>query len=150
MAQNHEGTHGTIAHTPPVHGGVWAVLRVSIKCMESCLKIRREYHHWLGALLYKMGKSVLYRKPQHKTQSQHTPTNMSHRRPTLQRLWPSLSMATSGMDPNLGAAPPHGPIQGSRRWLRSRHCWFLRSGRRNATPRKTERWVGSRPSVAAV
>jgi hypothetical protein len=83
--------------------------------MESCLKIGREYQHWLGALLYKMGKSVLYREPQHKIQSQHTTTNMSHRHPTLQRLWPSLSMATSAMDPNLGAAAPHGPIQGSRR-----------------------------------
>jgi len=119
-----------------VHGGVWAVLRVSIKCMESCLKIGREYQHWLGALLYKMGKSVLYREAQHKIQSQHTTTNMSHCRPTLQRLWPSLSMATSAMDPNLGAAAPHGPIQGSRRRLCSRHCWFLRSGCRNATPQK--------------
>jgi len=32
---------------------------------------------------------------------------MSRRRPTLQRLWPSLSMATSAMEPNLGAAAPY-------------------------------------------
>jgi hypothetical protein len=56
-----------------------------------------------------------------------------------------LSMATSVMDPNLGATAPYGPTQGSRRRLRSCHCWFLRLGHRNATPRKTERGAGSRP-----
>ena len=66
----------------------------------------------MGWVLYstKWVKSVLYREPQHKTQPQHTTTNMSRRRPTLQQLWPSLSMPTSAMEPNLGAAAPYGPI----------------------------------------
>jgi hypothetical protein len=48
----------------------------------------------MGWVLYSTTreKSVLYREPQQKTQPQHTTTNMSHRRPTLQRHWPSLSM----------------------------------------------------------
>ena len=87
-------------------------------------------------------KSVLYRKPQHKTQPQHTTTNMSRRRPTLQRLWPPLSMAISAMEPNLGAAAPYGPIKGSPRCLRSRHCWFLCLGCQNGTPQKQREGQG--------
>ena len=49
-------------------------------------------------------KSVLYRKPQHKTQPQHTTTNMSRRRPTLQRRWPSLSMGRLSAPPTNGLA----------------------------------------------
>jgi len=46
-----------------------------------------------------------------RTQPQHTTHNMSRRHPTLQRLLPSLSMATSAMDPNLGAAAPMDPYK---------------------------------------
>ena len=49
-------------------------------------------------------KSVLYREPQHKTQPQHTTTNMSHSRPTLQRRWISLSMGRLSAPPSNGAA----------------------------------------------
>ena len=49
-------------------------------------------------------KSVLYRKPQHKTQPQHTTTNMSRRRPTLQQHWPSLSMSRLSAPPTNDAA----------------------------------------------
>ena len=60
----------------------------------------------MGWVLYstKWVKSVLYRKPQHKTQPQHTTTNMSRRRPTLQRRWPSLSMGRLSAPPTNGAA----------------------------------------------
>jgi hypothetical protein len=53
---------------------------------------------------------VLYCKPQHKTQPQHTTTNMSQRSPTLQRLWPSLSMATSPWTQLLAPLLPMGPL----------------------------------------
>ena len=64
----------------------------------------------MGWVLYstKWVKSVLYRKPQHKTQPQHTTTNMSRRRPTLQRRWPSLSMGRLSAPPTNGAAPMFG------------------------------------------
>jgi hypothetical protein len=49
----------------------------------------------MGWVLYstKWVKSVLYREPQHKTQPQHTTTNMSRCRPTHQRLWVQLPHA---------------------------------------------------------
>jgi hypothetical protein len=58
----------------------------------------------MGRVLYstKWVKSVLYRKPQHKTQPQHTTTNMSRRRPKHQRRWPSLSMGRLSAPPNNG------------------------------------------------
>ncbi len=49
-----------------------------------------------------------------KTQ-QHTTTNMSRHRPTHQRLWSSLSMATSAMDLYLGAAALYGSEAGAGR-----------------------------------
>ena len=49
-------------------------------------------------------KSVLYREPQQKTQPQHTTTNMSRRRPTLQQHWPSLSMSRLSAPPTNDAA----------------------------------------------
>jgi hypothetical protein len=60
----------------------------------------------MGWVLYstKWVKSVLYRKPQHKTQPQHTTTNMSRHRPTLQWCWPSLSMGRLLAPPTNGAA----------------------------------------------
>jgi hypothetical protein len=60
----------------------------------------------MGWVLYstKWVKSGLYREPQHKTQPQHTTTNMSRRRPTLQRRWPSLSMGRLSAPPTNGAA----------------------------------------------
>ncbi len=77
-------------------------------------------------------------KPQHKTQPQHTTTNMSRCRPTLQLLLPSLSMSmgTSTMDPNLGAADPYGPIQGARHRVCSCSCLFLRLGHQTCNTSK--------------
>jgi hypothetical protein len=59
----------------------------------------------MGWVLYstKWVKSVLYHEPQHKTQPQHTTTNMSRRRPSLQRRWPSLSMGRLLAPPTNGA-----------------------------------------------
>ena len=75
----------------------------------------------LGDQLYKIGKvRVLYRKPQPKTQPQHTTTNMSHCHPTHQRLWCSLSMATSAMALDLGATAPYGSVAGVGHPVRSR------------------------------
>ena len=60
----------------------------------------------MGWVLYstKWVKSVLYRKPQHKTHPQHLTTNMCCRCPTLQRCWPSLSMGRLSTPPTNGAA----------------------------------------------
>ena len=60
----------------------------------------------MGWVFYstKWVKSVLYREPQHKTQPQHTTTNMSHHCPTLQPCWPSLSMGRLLAPPTNGAA----------------------------------------------
>jgi hypothetical protein len=60
----------------------------------------------MGWVLYstKWVKSVLYREPQHKTQPQHTTTNMSRHRPTLQWHWPSPSMGRLPASPTNGAA----------------------------------------------
>ena len=58
----------------------------------------------MGALLYKMGKISTHHEPQHKTQPQHTTTNMSRHRPTLQRHWPSHSMGRLLAPPTNGAA----------------------------------------------
>ncbi len=60
----------------------------------------------MGWVLYstKWVKSELYRKPQHKTQPKHTPTNMIRRRPTLQQRWSSLSMGRLSAPPTNGAA----------------------------------------------
>jgi hypothetical protein len=45
----------------------------------------------MGEVLYSTKwVKVLYHEPQHKTQPQHTTTNMSRRHPTLQRLWRGL------------------------------------------------------------
>jgi hypothetical protein len=59
----------------------------------------------MGWVLYstKWVKSVLYCKPQHETQPQHTTTNMSRHRPTLQRCCPSLSMGRLLAPPTNGA-----------------------------------------------
>ncbi len=56
---------------------------------------------------------------------------------------PSLSMATSAMDPSHGAAPPHESCAGARgRGSCSRSPCF---GRQKGTHRKIERWAGPRP-----
>ena len=68
----------------------------------------------LGDQLYKMGKvMVLCHQPQPKTQPQHTTTNMSDHQPTHQQLWSSLSMATSSMALDVGAAAPYGSLAGA-------------------------------------
>ena len=92
----------------------------------------------MGWVLYstKWVKSVLYREPQHKTQPQHTTTNMSRRRPTHQRLRSSLSMAKSAMDLDLGAAAPYGSEAGAGRSVCSRRCRFRRLERRNRAHKK--------------
>ncbi len=79
----------------------------------------------MGWVFYstKWVKSVLYRKPQHKTQPPHTTTNMSRRCPTLQWRWPSLSMGRLSAPPTNGAAAsyrshPRRPWSGlAARWL---------------------------------
>ncbi len=54
---------------------------------------------------------------------------------------PPLSMATSAMDPNLGAAAPDGTMQGMQHQVRSRWGWFSCLGHRNATHQITsEGW----------
>jgi hypothetical protein len=65
----------------------------------------------MGWVLYstKWVKSVLYREPQHKTQPQHTTTNMSCRRSTLQQHWPSLSKGRLSAPPTNGAAASYVP-----------------------------------------
>jgi hypothetical protein len=81
-------------------------------------------------------KSVLYRKPQHKTQPQHTTTNMSRRRHTLQRRWPSLSMGRLSAPPTNGAAASYRshkrrPCSGlAARWL---VCLFAGAPKRDAS-----------------
>ncbi len=57
------------------------------------------------ALLYKLGK---LRYPTAQKTQQHITTNVSRGRPTHQQFWSSLSMATSAMDLDLGAAIPMG------------------------------------------
>ena len=60
---------------------------------------------WVDALLYKMGKiSTLSQATTQNTKPQHTTTNMSCRRPTLQRWWPSLFMGRLSAPPTNGAA----------------------------------------------
>jgi len=65
----------------------------------------------MGWVLYstKWVKSGLYREPQHKTQPQHTTTNMSRHRSTLQRCWPSLSMGRLLAPPTNGTAASYVP-----------------------------------------
>jgi hypothetical protein len=80
-------------------------------------------------------KSVLYCEPQHKTQPQHTTTNMSRRRPTLQRRWPSLSMGRLSAPPTNSAAASYRshkrrPCSGlAARWL---VCLFAGAPKRDA------------------
>ncbi len=77
-------------------------------------------------LLYSTNLANYAILPQARTQKtqQHTTTNMSRRRPTHQRLWPSLSMATSTMDLDLGTAVPYGSEAGTGCSVRSRRCRF--------------------------
>ena len=90
--------------------------------ISSCIKMGEKYQHGWGAVLYKMGEvTVLYRNPQPKTQPQHSTTNMSRCRPTRQQLWSHLSMATSAMALDLGAAVPYGSVAGVGLPVRSYH-----------------------------
>ncbi len=92
----------------------------------------------MGKVLYST-KWVKYSNlpcTQHKTQPQHTTTNMSRRRSTLQQLWPSLSMATSSMDPNLSASAPYGSLAGAGRPVCSCRSSILRLGCWNTTNQK--------------
>ena len=79
-------------------------------------------------------------KKSHPTQSYPPP----HEHVTLPpAALPSLSMATSAMDPSHGAAPPHESCAGARgRGSCSRSPCF---GRQKGTHRKIERWAGPRP-----
>jgi hypothetical protein len=49
---------------------------------------------------------------------------MSRRRPTLQRLWPSLSMGRLLAPPTNGTAAPYGLTQGARGRVWRRDGWF--------------------------
>ena len=86
-----------------------------------------------------LGSTLNLHKPQYKKQPQHTTTNMSRPRPTLHQLWPSISMATYAMDPNLGAATPYRPMAGTWRQVCARHCRLPCLGGQNATHQRTER-----------
>ncbi len=81
------------------------------------------------------------------TQNTTTTHNNQHEPlpPFLQRLWPSLSMATYAKDPNLCTAVTYGPIEGSWCWLRDCHSWFPCLGSQKATHQKTERKTGHWP-----
>jgi len=48
-------------------------------------------------------------------------------------------MGRPAAPPTHGAAAPYGPMQGARRWVRSRRPSIPCLGRRNATHQKTER-----------
>ncbi len=77
-------------------------------------------------LLYSTNLANYATLPRARTQKtqQHTTTNMSRRRPTHQRLRSSLSMATSTMDLDLGAANPYGSEAGAGRSVCSCRCRF--------------------------
>ncbi len=110
------------SHTPsPVHGGVGPVLGVSISAWNLELKLGQSIAWVRHSLLYKIGK-VRYSTT--KTQPQHTTTNMSRCRPTLWRLWPSISMATATTAVALDSAAPYRPMQGARHRVRRSCCLF--------------------------
>ncbi len=87
-----------------------------------------------------VAKRPLEHNTKHKTHKTH---NNQHEPPLPYppAALPSFTMATSAMDPHLGAADLYGPIQGARCWVRSRCCLFLRLGRQNTTHLKLERGV---------
>jgi hypothetical protein len=64
------------------------------------------FAHGQKRISTKLVKCSAYRKPQHKTQPQHTTANMSSHHPTLQQLCSSLSMARAKLPPNHCAAAP--------------------------------------------
>ncbi len=92
---------------------------------------------------YRFSTTLVANRPlEHNTKHKIHKTNNNQHEPPLP--YPpaallSFAMATSTMDPNLGAADPYGPMQGARRLVRSRCCLFLRLGCRNATHWKLER-----------
>ena len=72
-----------------------------------------------------MCKKVLrYASTTQNTTTQHTTTNMSRCRPTLQRLWPSPSMGRAAAPSNHGAAAPQHHAQAASRRACVRCCWF--------------------------
>jgi hypothetical protein len=106
----------------------------------SSLNMGGKYQHPWGAhgcSTLQIGQTTLpYHEPGHKKTQQHTTINMSRCCPTHQRLWPSLSMATSVMDLYLGAATPYGSEAGASRSVRSRGCQFCRLEHRNRAHKK--------------
>jgi hypothetical protein len=96
-------------------------------------------------LLYPTNFANYATLPQARTQKtqQHTTTNMSRRCPTHQRLWSSLSMSTSTMDLDLGAANPYGSEAGTERSVCSCHCRFRQLERRNRAHKKLRDAPGS-------
>jgi len=110
------------------------------------MKYAEEVSASLGCirLLYSTNLANYATLPRARTQKtqKHTTTNMSRRRPTHQRLWPSLSMATSAMDLYLGAAAPYGPEAGAGCSMRSRRCRFSWLERRNRAHEKIESCAG--------
>ena len=108
-----------------------------------------KYQHPWGALgcstLQTWQTTLPYREPGHKKHKKHTTSNMSRRRPTHQRLWPSLSMATSAMDLDLGAAAPYGSEAGAGCSVHSRHCRFSWLERQYRAHKKIESCTGLWP-----
>ena len=106
-----------------------------------------ENMHVLRAQLYKMGKKydTIVHEHNTTTQPQHTTTNMSHCRPTLQRLWPSPSMGRAVAPLNHGAAAPQHHAQAASRRACIRCCWFARLDGRKQRDRNKERGAGSWP-----
>jgi hypothetical protein len=96
-----------------------------------------------GLCRYRFSTTLVANRPlEHNTKhKKHKTHNNQHEPPSPYPpvALPSFTMATSAMDPNLGASDPYGPIQGARHRVRSRCCLFLRLGCQNATHRKLER-----------
>ncbi len=84
-------------------------------------------------LLYSTNLANYATLPQTRTQKtqQHTTTNMSRRRLTHQQFLSSLSMATSAMDLDLGAAALYGSEAGAGHSVCSRPCRFRQVERQN-------------------
>ncbi len=130
-----------MADKPPMHGGLsaapnWfggALLPHEICRVSASLGCIRLFYstNWANY-------ATLMQARTQETQ-QHTTTNMSRRRPTHQRLWSSLSMATSAMDLDLGTPTLYGSEAGTGHSVRSRRYWFRQVKRRNRAPEKIER-----------
>jgi len=134
-----KSTHLIIFHSKSTHYKI-------IPLFSTHLRIRLLSESLFGVKCFSdlttQARNLRYREPQHKTQPQHTTTNMGRRRPTHQWLRSSLSMAKSAIDQDLGAAAPYGSEAGAGRLVWSRRCRFRRLKRWNRAREKIERCTG--------